>query len=135
VHYACFPNAHHRLKKDIQGPVLLNGNDDGLRQILTNLLSNALKYDPQGEISIKLNQDQGYVRLSVSDQGRGLKKEDITRIFEPFQCGTPQEEDKKGTGLGLVIAKRWTEAHGGKIWVESAGPGQGATFHVVLPAG
>jgi signal transduction histidine kinase len=109
---------------------------DKLTQILMNLISNAVKYSPQGgPITISVTAADGTVRLSVADQGLGLPAEELPRVFERFH--RVQAEDRQqipGTGLGLYITKRLIELQDGRIWAESAGPGRGSTFHIEMPA-
>jgi len=124
-----------QLKTDI-APNLppVNADSTRIRQILLNLLGNAAKYTDAGSITLKMAADAGgFIRISVIDTGIGIKPEDFERIFEEFQ----QTDDafalrKVGTGLGLPISRKFTELHGGKLWVESR-HGQGATFHLTLP--
>jgi signal transduction histidine kinase len=111
-------------------------DSDKLTQILTNLISNAVKYSPQGgPITISVTVADGSVRLSVADQGLGLPPEELPRIFERFhRLKDDARRQIPGTGLGLYITRRLVELHAGRIWAESAGPGRGSTFHVELPA-
>jgi PAS domain S-box-containing protein len=100
-------------------------------QVLSNLLSNALKFTPDGgTITVRAERQHEMVQLSVADTGPGVRVEDLTRIFERFFQATGTAT--QGTGLGLAIAKGIVEAHGGRIWVESQA-GIGATFHFTLP--
>lgn len=130
-----YPQQEPRIRCEGENSVLVRGVEEGLRQTLTNLLSNALNADPQGEIVIRIQKNQNNAHVSIQDQGPGLSKENITKIFTPFVQAGDAATQKKGTGLGLVIAKRWVEAHEGKIWAESDGVGRGATFRFVLPLG
>jgi signal transduction histidine kinase len=75
------------------------------------------------------------VQISVADSGIGLRKEDLDRIFVPFeQAEGPSSRKYQGTGLGLSLARRFVELHGGAIWAESEGEGKGSTFRFVIPA-
>jgi Signal transduction histidine kinase len=134
-----------------------------LRQILYNLLSNAIKFTTEGG-SIKLSAHHltrsnsqwltkkgeilslpilnGYemmkhkqlVKVSISDNGIGLKKEDMNLIFKPFvQVDGSKSRRYQGTGLGLSLTKQFVELHNGSIWVESEGEDKGCTFHFVIP--
>jgi signal transduction histidine kinase len=107
-----------------------------VKQILYNLLSNAVKFTPeQGWIGVRAARGQGEARFIVWDTGIGITPEDQGRIFEEFQqMETTAARQYEGTGLGLTLAKKFVELHGGRIWVESA-PGQGSTFTFTLPLG
>lgn len=113
---------------------------DGLRfrQILGNLLSNAVKFTPPGgRISIATAlRPPDTVLVTVQDTGVGIAPEDCVRIFRPFeQVDASLAREDGGSGLGLAITKRLVELHGGRIWVESPGRGQGSTFAFTLPLG
>jgi signal transduction histidine kinase len=110
------------------------GDERKIKQILLNLLSNAVKFTPEGgRIGIKARQADGSVEISVSDTGIGISPEDQAKIFEEFrQVGTDYAHKTEGTGLGLTLAKKFVELHGGKIWVESE-IGQGSRFTFTLP--
>jgi signal transduction histidine kinase len=104
------------------------------RQVLRNLLENAVKYSPNGgEISVAAYELPDRLRVCVSDQGLGIKPEDAERLFEQFfQVDSASTRRVGGSGLGLSICKAIVEAHGGSIWVESE-PGKGSTFCFTLP--
>jgi GAF domain-containing protein len=110
------------------------GDERKIKQILLNLLSNAVKFTPEGgRIGINARQADGAVEISVSDTGIGIAPEDQAKIFEEFrQVGGDYAHKKEGTGLGLTLAKKFVELHGGKIWVESE-VGKGSTFSFTLP--
>jgi signal transduction histidine kinase len=110
------------------------GDERKIKQILLNLLSNAVKFTPEGgRIEIDARQRNGAVEISVTDTGIGIAREDQPRIFEEFrQVGSDYEHKSEGTGLGLTLAKKFVELHGGKIWVESE-VGKGSTFTFSLP--
>jgi signal transduction histidine kinase len=110
------------------------GDERKIKQILLNLLSNAVKFTPEGgRIGINARQTNGAVEISVTDTGIGIALEDQPRIFEEFrQVGSDYEHKSEGTGLGLTLAKKFVELHGGRIWVESE-VGKGSTFTFTLP--
>jgi GAF domain-containing protein/anti-sigma regulatory factor (Ser/Thr protein kinase) len=110
------------------------GDERKIKQILLNLLSNAVKFTPEGgRIGINARQADGSVQISVSDTGIGIAPEDQARIFEEFrQVGGDYAHKKEGTGLGLTLAKKFVELHGGKISVTSE-VGKGSTFTFTLP--
>jgi signal transduction histidine kinase len=115
------------------GDTPLNGVWDRLRldQVLTNLLSNAVKYGAGLPITIDARADGSDCLVTVSDQGIGIPAADLLRIFEPFELAvSPQHYG--GLGLGLYIAQRIVEGHGGTIWAAIT-PGGGTTMHVRLP--
>jgi signal transduction histidine kinase len=105
------------------------------KQVLYNLLSNAVRFTPGGgTVTIAARQEPGAVRLLVSDTGIGIPKEEHTRIFDPYhQVPKRGAEYPQGTGLGLAIVRKLVEQHGGRVWVESE-PGAGSRFIVELPA-
>ena len=110
------------------------GDERKIKQILLNLLSNAVKFTPEGgRIGIHARQTDGAVEISVSDTGIGIPPEDQATIFEEFrQVGGDYAHKKEGTGLGLTLAKKFVELHGGRIWVESE-VGKGSRFIFTLP--
>jgi signal transduction histidine kinase len=102
------------------------------RQVLLNLVSNAVKFTEQGSITLAAKQRGNGVLFSVSDTGPGIAPEDQPMIFEPFVQTEAGIQHAGGTGLGLPITKNLVEAHGGRIWLEST-PGKGSTFYVLMP--
>jgi len=118
-------------------PHLLFGDSHRLRQVLTNLISNAIKFTEQGEILIRVEQDPeaqdaGGLMFTVSDTGIGIRPEKLETIFESFsQADSSTTRKYGGTGLGLSICKRFVERMNGRIWVES-GFGKGSTFHFTV---
>jgi signal transduction histidine kinase len=110
------------------------GDERKIKQILLNLLSNAVKFTPEGgRIGINARQADGSVEISVIDSGIGIAPEDQPKIFEEFrQVGSDYAHKGEGTGLGLTLAKKFVELHGGRIWVESE-VGKGSKFTFTLP--
>ena len=107
---------------------------DRLDQVLSNLLSNAIKYSPSGgEILLRVEVLGAIVQVSVRDQGAGIAADQLPRLFDRFYRGPQAQATAPGLGLGLSITKALVAAHGGRIWTESPGPGQGATFRFTLP--
>jgi signal transduction histidine kinase len=153
--------AHHRgvqLKEEFAEnlPATVRVDERKLKQIIYNLLSNAIKFTPaDGSITISARSisslselASGFhekpaengtaprqcMHITISDTGIGLKQDDLKRIFNPFeQADNTEIRDYEGTGLGLALTRKLLELHGGAIWAESAGPGKGSSFHVVLP--
>jgi signal transduction histidine kinase len=114
--------------------IYINADKGMMERVIGNLIGNAIKYTlAEGKISIVLKREEGRLRLSVADTGVGIKPEDINKVFDKFFSIGAVTQEKKGTGLGLFIAKNFIEAHGGRIWAESEGLGKGSTFTVVLP--
>jgi two-component system sensor histidine kinase MtrB len=108
---------------------------DGARmqRVVTNLVSNALKYSAEGSpIRVALQADQDQATLSVSDRGIGIAREEVRTIFDPFRRSESSRRAASGVGLGLFVAQRIVRAHGGRMEVEST-PGLGSTFRIVLP--
>jgi signal transduction histidine kinase len=108
-----------------------------LEELFHNLIANAVKYIPKksGMISINANKQKDIVTVSVKDNGIGMTKEQLDRIFDEFYMADESRRKIDSSGLGLPISKRIVEKHGGKIWVESPGPGKGSTFFFTLKAG
>ncbi|HET7769346.1 MAG TPA: response regulator, partial [Chloroflexota bacterium] len=119
---------------DASTPVLVEADEGKLKQILYNLVSNAIKFTQEGgAVVVTVGRRGEAVQLTVSDTGIGIAPEHHQRIFEEFrQVDTGAARRYEGTGLGLALTRRLVELHGGEIWVESA-PGQGSQFHVLLP--
>ena len=112
----------------------VNADKAKLRQVFFNLLSNSSRFTPEGgRIEIKAVKNGTHCRVSVSDNGIGIKKEDQERIFEPFcQLDSTPARGNNGTGLGLVVVKQIVEKHGGQVWVESE-YGKGSRFSFTIP--
>ena len=114
-------------------PVLADVNR--LEQVLINLMENAIKYSPKGgEIQVRLRHEQGGALIQVQDPGIGLPPGAAERMFSPFERGTNAERlSLPGLGLGLYVCRMIAEAHGGRIWAESAGEDKGTTMSLWLP--
>ena len=113
-----------REKKEI----IIYADKDRILQVLSNLLSNALKFTKEGTIEITTTKEDNEVIVKVRDSGSGIDSEIFPRLFEKFAS-----KSEKGTGLGLFLSKNITEAHGGRIWAENNPDGIGATFALSLP--
>ncbi len=128
------------LNLEIPDSVYLEIDPMRINQVITNLLSNAIKNTPpQGKISISLQKDNNWAKITVADTGVGLTKEEMAIIFTRF-CKIERNEEEgleyidiTGSGLGLFISKEIIDLHGGKIWVESQGRGLGSNFIIKLP--
>ncbi|KQQ87323.1 MHYT domain-containing protein [Massilia sp. Leaf139] len=114
-------------------PTNLRGDELRIRQVLTNLLDNAIKFTAAGTVLLRAEQQEGMLHFSVKDTGIGIAPERLQAIFDPFtQADASMTRRFGGTGLGTTISKQLVELMGGKIWAESV-IGAGTTFHVVLP--
>lgn len=117
-------------------PVYVNGDSTRLVQVLQNLLVNAAKYTPaNGRIVLEVAPEETFVRLSVSDNGRGIERHNLERIFQLFMQaeGGTSSPAESGLGIGLTLARSLVEMHGGTIDAQSPGLDQGSTFSVRLP--
>jgi len=127
--------AHIQLSADLPSPLWAYADPLRIGQALDNLVSNAIKYSPDGgAVSISAQCSQDWVQLSVRDTGMGMSREDSARAFNRFFRSEPaQDAEITGAGLGLSITKMIVEGHGGTITCES-GQGKGSTFTLTLPA-
>ena len=133
---AAGPEGAHPFRVAVSGDVpLVDANGDRVHQVLTNLISNARKYSPDGgEVLVAARRAHGFVELTVTDHGLGLPPEAEANLFQKFsRVQRPEHLAVTGTGLGLAISRQIVEAHGGRIWAKSPGLGQGTTFGFSLP--
>jgi signal transduction histidine kinase len=109
---------------------------DRIREAIDNVVSNAIKYSPiAGKITVLVSHEQNNTVIRIADQGAGLSPEDLGRLFGRFQrLSAKPTGGESSTGLGLSIVKRIIDMHGGQVTADSAGPGQGSTFTITLPA-
>ena len=109
-------------------------DESKVTEAISNLIDNALKYTRKGGVSVKVQKVNGVARVSVSDTGIGLKKDEIGNLFQKFvRAGRGNKMSTVGTGLGLYVVRKMVEAHKGKIRAESAGESRGSTFIIELP--
>lgn len=125
---------HTLVFEGTHAPLTVRGDKIRIEQIIINIVSNAIKYTPDGgDIRLRLADRGNTVEIAVSDNGVGIPEEDIPHLFERFyRVEKARSSDKGGTGLGLAIAREFAEAHGGTISVESR-VSEGTTFTVTLP--
>ncbi|MBD1913231.1 MULTISPECIES: ATP-binding protein [unclassified Leptolyngbya] len=122
-----------KISKKLRGDIFADG--DRLKQVITNLLENAIKFTPEGgQVIIQLERRKSGVQIMVSDTGIGIHPDFLPYVFDRFtQAEVPSRQTPGGVGIGLAIARHLVELHHGTIEVDSAGEGQGATFTVWLP--
>jgi len=114
---------------------MIRGDERKVKQVLLNLLSNALKFTPEGgRIDVRATINDGMAEISVADTGVGIAPEDQEAIFEEFRQVGTADKKVEGTGLGLALSRKFIELHGGRIWVKSQS-GEGSTFTFTLPVG
>jgi signal transduction histidine kinase len=128
------PHAPIRLVLDRSAPAVL-ADRVRIEQIVTNLVFNALKFTPpDGRIEVRLEHDEGAVRIVVADTGSGIPAGELPFVFDEFRQAPPSPDTpERGLGLGLAIVRRLVDLHGGRVRAMSEGPGRGATFVVELP--
>ena len=113
---------------------LIKMDEEKIRQVVMNLVDNAIKYTKQGKIIVSLEQLKNNLKFSVADSGMGIKSDDMVNLFKKFSRGTGTFlVHTEGTGLGLYVARMMIEAHKGNIWAESDGVGKGSKFCFELP--
>jgi signal transduction histidine kinase len=113
---------------------MIGGDERKVKQVLLNLLSNALKFTPEGgRIDVSARVHDGVAEISVADTGVGIAPEDQDAVFEEFRQVGTADKKVEGTGLGLALSRKFIELHGGRIWVESE-VGKGSTFRFTLPS-
>ncbi|MEM9466007.1 MAG: ATP-binding protein [Actinomycetota bacterium] len=113
-------------------PAMVTGNADRLAQVLTNVVGNAIQYTETGRIDLAATATADRVIVTVTDTGRGLDRDELTKVFDRFY--RTDEHYADGTGVGLTIAQQIVWAHGGALTAESPGVGRGTTFTIALPA-
>ncbi len=114
--------------------MFVRADEQKLRQVVLNLVDNAIKYTPQGSVTMDLTKKDGFLQLAIKDTGVGLSEEEKNQLFQKFARGANAPRlHTEGAGIGLYVAKKMLEEHKGEIWTESEGEGKGSTFFVKLP--
>lgn len=116
-----------------EGEIIVYGDEQKLRHVIQNLIDNAVKYTEKGGVRIKVEAKDKDVVLSVADSGIGIPSDVKPVLFEEFIRDERIQREIRGSGLGLHVAKVFTEAHNGKVWAESEGEGKGSTFFMSIP--
>jgi signal transduction histidine kinase len=131
--YAASSMRHRIVFSAPETPVEVRCDGERIAQVVNNLVSNAIKYSPRGgDVLLSVSESHGEVIVSVTDSGIGISPADVQDIFEPFRRTGASRETAPGVGLGLSVARRIVEAHGGRIEVQST-VGVGSTFRLHLP--
>jgi len=123
-----------KIENEIDKEILVWADQLRLYEVFQNIISNSVKYMPKsgGVIHIKAERIKDEIKVIIKDTGVGMTKEQVKRIFDEFYKADQKTSDYHSTGLGLAICKRIIEKHGGKIWAESPGPGEGSIFYFTL---
>ncbi len=128
------PTEAERIEMELVEELLGEADPTTLEPVVRNLLENALKYGEGKPVSLRLDQDSGYVRLTVRDSGRGLKADELPHLFNRFwRAGDERVRTAPGTGLGLFLTRELLKAQGASITAHSDGPGKGSSFRVMWP--
>lgn len=122
-----------QLYTTIDPDIVVTGDLGKFKEVLGNLLDNALKYTREGAVTVHVQASGDKARVTVSDTGAGIAEEVLPKLFQKFSRADAQKANLLGTGLGLYLGKTFTEGMGGKIWAESEGKGKGARFSIELP--
>ena len=119
---------------DAKGPYTVNGDMEKIRQVVLNVIDNAIKYTMQGSVSVMLSRDEArkMFKVAITDTGMGISPEEKEKLFQKFSRGAGGKTNTTGSGLGLYLAKQISEAHGGEVVIDSPGVGLGSTFTIEL---
>jgi len=130
-----FDNNEIFVENNVDDKIVIKADKLRLREVLDNIISNAVKYTSEdgGSITIDAKQKDEYIIVSIEDKGIGLTKEHLDHIFDEFYKADSSRHELDSNGLGLSISKRIVEIHGGSIWAESLGEGQGTTVFFTIP--
>lgn len=122
-----------RVNLKLEEPLLAVVDEDKIKQVVGNFITNAIKFTEEGDIDIVLKRNGDRAIFSVKDCGRGIDPKFLEMLFDRFFQVPEERRVARGMGLGLAIAKGWAQAHGGRVWAESQGLGHGSTFTLELP--
>ncbi len=121
---------------NVDDDLIVHADSLRLEELITNILNNSVKYsDEKGRISIDTIQLDNEIQVAIHDDGIGMTEDQLNQLFNEFYKADESRHDFESSGLGMPIAKRIVEKHGGRIWAESEGLGMGSTFYFTLPAG
>ncbi len=125
--------ARHEIKVSAEATVVGEWDERRIQQVVTNLVSNAMKYSPEGStITVSVTADETATTVSVRDEGIGLDGSELAQLFgRGYRAESARTA--RGAGLGLYLSNGLVAAHGGRMWAESAGHGQGSTFFFTMP--
>jgi len=125
------------IENKIEENIIVNADKLRLAEVFKNLITNSIKYTSEkgGKIIIEAKKEEDIVTVSLQDSGVGMTEDQLKKVFDEFYKADRTTSDYQSSGLGLAICKRIVEKHGGKIWVESPGPGMGSTFYFTLKSG
>jgi len=127
------PDTSHGNERTITPAYLVNLDRDHIREVVDNLVENAIKYTPKGTVTVNVTGDDDHVTISIQDSGIGIPAEDMPHLFQKFyRVASKDTNEIGGTGLGLYLSRRLVEIMGGRIWAESVLK-SGSTFYVQLP--
>jgi signal transduction histidine kinase len=128
--------SHSKISNNINHDILIKADRLRLEELMTNIFENSTKYCQKDcRITIDAEPSDGFVTISITDNGIGMTQEQIEKIFDEFYKADYARHDIQNTGLGMSICKRIVERHGGRIWVQSPGPGKGTTVSFTMPKG
>lgn len=128
-------NKNQRIELSINSRPWVEADEQRLVEIVDNIINNAIKYSPKGEvIKVTVDKDDRMALLTVEDNGPGLTDDDLKKMFQPYgKLSAHPTGNENSTGLGLSIVKQLVEAHDGRVWAESKGKGLGTTFFIAIP--
>ena len=127
-------NIYIRWERPEKSSVKVLADKDQLRQVVLNLIDNAIRYTATGGVTITTELRDKNCRVKIKDTGPGMVEEEISQLFVSFSRGSVgRKASTEGTGLGLYIAKKFAEMQKGKVWAESLGKGKGSTFYIEIP--
>ena len=123
------------ITKSIRGPrkYMVYADQAKLKEVLVNIIDNSIKYTPTGSVTVSVKSEKGYVTIKIADTGVGIEKDVMPSLFKEFSRADLQKVNILGSGLGLYLAKKFTEAQKGRVWAESEGKDKGSQFYIQFP--